>query len=330
MMQSPELSNYNDISALQSLKTDSNKNSREGIRATAEQFESLFVSMMLKSMRDANKSFSESNMLSSNDTEFYQEMFDSQIAVSLSSQKGGGFGMADVIERQILESKGLVDSQSQYMSKSIADYQRKDFPSLNTEGLRDAVAQVDAVIERNDANETQKDVPVSFESPDAFVKSLLPIAKNVERETGISASLMIAQSALETGWGQKPIMKQDGSQSFNMFGIKANHGWSGDTADILTTEFHQGAAIKQRDAFRAYGSFEESFQDYAEFLQSNPRYEKALSVSDKPVEFAKALQESGYATDPNYADKIERIVHSRFSGVDQEIDVQLVKSVESR
>ena len=333
-MQSPELKNYNDLSALQSLKTDSNKNSREGIRAVAEQFESMFISMMLKSMRDANKGFSEGNMLSSNETEFYQEMFDSQIAVSLSSQKGGGFGMADVIERQILASKGMSDAQSQYLPMSISDYQRKDFPALRSEGLLEAVAKVDEVIERETAAPigmpTEENMPITFDSPDAFVKSLLPIAKTVERETGISASLMIAQSALETGWGQKPIVKQDGTQSFNMFGIKANHGWSGDTADIVTTEFHQGIAIKQRDVFRAYGSFQESFQDYAEFLRSNPRYENALAVRGKPVEFAKALQASGYATDPNYAVKIERILHSRLSDVGQELDAPLVKSVESR
>lgn len=330
MIQTPDVSNYNDLNALQNLKSASHKDSREGIKAVAEQFESMFISMMLKSMRDANKTISEGNILSSNDTEFYQEMFDSQISVSLAGSQGGGIGLAEVIERQLLENKGLSQEPSATQALNISDmssYERKDFPRLNASKLSDVIDELDQVLgsddadvsahdERIDQSEGAHEPMVEFTSPEQFVAALAPIASKVEAQTGISARLMLAQSALETGWGQKPILKSDGAPSFNLFGIKASSNWQGEQADIVTTEFRQGVAVKQRDAFRAYGSFEESFKDYAQFLQSNPRYEQALTLRENPLEFAQALQDSGYATDPQYADKIGRIMHSRLSGLD--------------
>lgn len=331
MIQAPDVSNYNDLNALQKLKSASHKDSREGIKAVAEQFESMFISMMLKSMRDANKTFSEGNMLSSNDTEFYQEMFDSQISVSLAGAGGGGIGLAKVIERQLLSAKGLEAEPEATKALNIGDlssYQRKDFPHLNIAKLTEAMDKVDQVMgpenKHSEAvltNSALHESPVSetlvtgFSSPEHFVETLAPIASKIEAKTGISARLMLAQSALETGWGQKPILKSDGSQSFNLFGIKAGASWHGEQTNIITTEFYQGSPVKQRDAFRAYGSFEESFKDYAQFLQSNPRYEQALAVRANPLEFAQALQESGYATDPQYADKLGQIMHSRLSDI---------------
>lgn len=331
MIQAPDVSNYNDLNALQKLKSASHKDSREGIKAVAEQFESMFISMMLKSMRDANKTFSEGNILSSNDTEFYQEMFDSQISVSLAGAGGGGIGLAKVIERQLLTAKGFEAEAKTAKAMNIGDlssYQRKDFPHLNIAKLTKAMDTVDQVMgpedERAEVAEnssmldespTSETLVTGFSSPEHFVETLAPIASKIEAQTGISARLMLAQSALETGWGQKPILKNDGSQSFNLFGIKAGASWHGEQTNIVTTEFYQGSPIKQRDAFRAYGSFEESFKDYAQFLQSNPRYEQALAVRANPLEFAEALQESGYATDPQYADKLGQIMHSRLSDI---------------
>ncbi|KZZ59414.1 hypothetical protein A3762_04810 [Oleiphilus sp. HI0125] len=330
MIQTPDVSNYNDLSALQGLKSASTKDTREGIKAVAEQFESLFISMMLKSMREANKGLSEGNILSSNESEFYQEMFDSQISVSLAGKNGGGIGLAEVIERQILESKGLVPSDLSIANKkmSLSDYERKGFPRLEPAKLVEAMQQVDQLSAKqaNDAsNEENASLLTSgtselkktvFNSPNDFIASLAPIAQKIEAQTGISAKLMLAQSALETGWGNKPILREDGAPSFNLFGIKANNGWQGDSTNILTTEFHQGVALKQRDSFRTYQSYEESFADYAKFLEGNPRYEEALSMKEQPIAFAQALQQSGYATDPEYANKIGNIVQNRLSDMD--------------
>lgn len=326
MMNSSRLENYNDIAALQSLKAPKAKQDGTAIKEVARQFESLFVSMMLKSMRDANKGFSEGNMLSSKDTEFYQQMFDSQLSVSLSGDKG--FGLAEVIERQLSAQAGTGQSGDDFVIGSLDQYQRKAFPTRDMTKFNDAVEQVDKALAepakpidsvvaadleslesvQEGSAKTSKPDPVAFDSPSDFVHAMLPHAQRIESETGISARLMIAQSALETGWGQKPIVNKDGSSSFNLFGIKANAAWAGPKAEVLTTEFYDGLPIKQRAEFRSYGSYTESFRDYAQFLQSNPRYEPALAQRDDPIEFARALQSSGYATDPNYADKIEDIL----------------------
>jgi flagellar protein FlgJ len=323
MVGSADLNNYNDLSALQSLKADSKRDSIEGIREVARQFESLFVSMMLKSMRQANESFSEGNMLTSQDSKFYQEMFDSQIAVSLAGERG--IGLAQEIERQILSQKGMLPKDAAITQEmQISDYARKQFPAYQEHALQDAVSRIDKIVEETQSlkeplkigsepghKPDQSDLPQYFDNPKQFIESLYPIAKSVEQETGISARLMIAQSALETGWGSKPITRGDGSNSHNLFGIKANNDWEGDRADILTTEFRGGVAVKQRDAFRAYNSYQESFKDYANFLRENPRYEAAMDLREDPVAFAQALQSSGYATDPNYAAKIEQILSRR-------------------
>lgn len=349
------LDNYNDINALQSIKYQS-KSDREGaLDAAAKHFESIFVSMMVKSMRDANKVFSEGNMLQSSQTEFYQQMFDSQLAVSLST--GKGIGLADVIKRQMskdtsmpsldIPAQGLplqgqrntlADSDSTPTLFSLENYVRLPFvtPTKAAE-MENAVEAVDELIAElkptqpllagddsaalssdqslqhsSEQKILANDLPLKFSGPDEFISSLYPYAKEVESKTGIDARLMLAQSALETGWGKHPILKTDGSPSFNLFGIKANRAWQGEAATITTTEFRGGIAMKEQANFRAYTSYADSFEDYAQFLSNNERYHDALALSDQPKAFAKELQEAGYATDPKYADKISRIVDRYF------------------
>ena len=322
-----QLTNYNDLSGLQSLKHDSNK---EGaLDAAAKHFESIFVSMMIKSMRDANKVFSEGNMLQSSESDFYQQMFDSQLAVSLSTSKG--IGLAEVIKRQLSKDirQDLPEPNTAFALNpslnpelrpkkySLDDYARQPFVSpLDVSEIDNVVAKIDEHLEQLPAlpqisaghNVNEMD----FSSPDKFISSLYPYAKEVEQQTGIDARLMLAQSALETGWGQHQIAQSDGTPSFNLFGIKAQSGWQGAQAEITTTEYRHGVALKERASFRAYDSYKDSFQDYANFLKSNDRYKNALEHSGDPKSFALALQNSGYATDPNYANKISRIVDQYF------------------
>lgn len=317
------LNNYNDLHALESIKySKADKEAR--LDAVAKQFESLFVSMMIKSMRDANKVFAEGNMLQSNETEHYQQMFDSQLAVSMST--GKGIGLADVIKRQLTPSvgphraEGLNTAARAEPSFSMDGYERKFFPSrAAAERMVEALQTVERIVDESiDAEQTtSQDVSqvaadklraLDFSSPDKFIESLYPYAKSVEAETGVDARLMLAQSALETGWGKHQIMKADGSPSHNLFGIKAQHNWQGDEAEILTTEYREGVAMKERASFRAYPSYAESFKDYANFLQSNDRYQPAFDHLSDPKAFAHALQASGYATDPNYGAKISSIL----------------------
>ncbi len=336
------LDNYNDINALQSLKYQSKSDKEGALDSAAKHFESIFVSMMVKSMRDANKVFSEGNMLQSSQTEFYQQMFDSQLAVSLST--GRGIGLAEVIKRQLSKDSGVpsIDIPAQGLPLkgqshsdtpvkerkffSLENYVRLPFVSpQKAEALEETAGSIDELIAKlpvdqqpenlSETAQKQTDLPLTFEGPEDFISSLYPFAKEVESKTGIDARLMLAQSALETGWGKHPILKKNGSPSFNLFGIKANSTWEGDAADITTTEFRGGVAMKEQASFRAYNSYEDSFNDYAQFLSTNGRYQDALAQSDQPKAFAKELQKAGYATDPNYAEKIGSIVDRYFDGL---------------
>ncbi len=135
-------------------------------------------------------------------------------------------------------------------------------------------------------------------------------AQKAEQETGIPASFMVAQAAHETGWGKKAIRMADGSNSFNLFGIKANAAWKGATTQILTTEYIDGKARKVAQTFRAYSSYEESFADYARLMKTSPRYRDVVANAHSARDFAQGLQQAGYATDPAYADKLGRVINT--------------------
>lgn len=327
--QSSKLSDYNNLNGLQSIKHQAKTDKEGALDAVAKQFESIFVSMMIKSMREANKGFSEGNLLQSSESDSYMQMFDSQLAVTMST--GKGIGLADVIKRQLSNSTDGLESgndpKSFELNKSynLDDYNRGSLlPRLSQDAMQQAMTKVERSLQeiahssfsetsgrqQTALAEQQLKPPgeIDFSSPDKFIQSLYPYAKNVEQETGIDARVMLAQSALETGWGKHQIMKEDGSPSFNLFGIKAQQGWAGDSANITTTEYRGGLAMKEQASFRSYQSYGESFKDYANFLNGNDRYKSALQQAADPKEFALALQNSGYATDPNYANKINRIM----------------------
>jgi len=144
-----------------------------------------------------------------------------------------------------------------------------------------------------------------------FIDKVGAQAVAASRETGVPARFIAAQAALESNWGRNEIRGADGAPSHNLFGIKATRGWSGKTADALTTEYANGAAAKTTEKFRAYDSYSEAFLDYAKLLKT--RYKDALAAGDDAVQFAQGLQRGGYATDPHYADKVARIIQTSFS-----------------
>jgi len=334
---SSKLNDYNNLSGLQSIKYQAKSDKAGALDAVAKQFESVFVSMMIKSMRDANKGFSEGNLLQSSESDSYQQMFDSQLAVSLSS--GNGIGLAEVIKRQLSKGVSGTDDKSNTSqapsSFSLENYSRKAFsPRFNAEEMQQTIAKIESSVHElktlggSVSKETALNMSeglgekreLDFSNPDKFIQSLYPYAKDVEQDTGIDARVMLAQSALETGWGKHQILKQDGSPSFNLFGIKAQSDWEGDSAEITTTEYRGGLAMKEQANFRSYSSYGESFKDYAKFLQGNERYQSAIDNVDNPKAFAMALQDSGYATDPEYANKINRIMDRYISDVEK-VDV---------
>lgn len=147
----------------------------------------------------------------------------------------------------------------------------------------------------------------AFTSKDEFIAAMLPMAEQAAEKIGVDARYLVAQAALETGWGKSIIRQQDGTSSHNLFGIKSHNSWDGESARVLTTEFKGGKAVKEAASFRSYDSYAHSFEDYVSFLQSNGRYEKALDATQNPEQFARELQKAGYATDPQYARKVAQI-----------------------
>lgn len=318
---------YTDLTQLQTLKAESHKRDPKALEVAVRQFESLFVSMMLKSMRDANEVFARDNFLNSNQTRFYEGMFDSQLAVTLS--EGRGLGLTQVLMRQLSglvgknakeltpEAAEKADAGAATVSRTLdASLSRRARESLAeverlTSELESAGMELDASLgaatdERVTENRRDSD-PIRFDSPEEFVAHLYPIARKVGEELGVDPKVLLAQSALETGWG-KHVMPKGGGSSYNLFGIKADHRWSGAVTEVSTLEYRDGVPMREKANFRAYDSYEQSFRDYLNFLRSNPRYGEALEQASDSEDFVHALQRAGYATDPRYGEKITRIL----------------------
>ena len=264
---------YADPQGLTALRNDAKAQDPAALKEAAKQFESLFTQMLLKSMREANKSFGES-MFESEQTEFYQDMFDDQMAVHMS--QGKGLGLADMLVRQL---QGTVAQQS------------PDPVSGSPISLSKPAVE-----------------PIAASKSD-FIKQMLPHAETAARELGVDPHALLAQAALETGWGKSVPCNAAGECSFNLFGIKAGTQWSGAAVNVPTLEFEEGVAVRKVERFRAYESPADSFRDYAKLIGNNARYENAVGTGDDVAAFASALQQGGYATDPNYARKLVAVAN---------------------
>ena len=143
-----------------------------------------------------------------------------------------------------------------------------------------------------------------------FINKMWPHAVDAAKATGLPAHFIIGQAALESGWGARDIKAADGSTTHNLFGVKAGRSWTGETAAVRTTEFINGVKEKVVDKFRQYSSYADAFKDYANLLKSNPRYSAVLEAGNDAKAFAQGLQKAGYATDPAYAAKLQRIITS--------------------
>ncbi len=284
------------------------QNEQQTLRQVAGQFESLFVNMMLKSMRQASLA---EGLFDSDQSKMYQDMADQQLASDLSMR--GGLGLQDVIMRQLGGDRyvnGAEAKPGQTFSIDTVTVR----PSLGIqvnekiiERIREARPQPRA-IEKELAEIDMVDMPQRFNSPDEFVEKLWPYAERAADKLGVAPEVILSQAALETGWGKYILSDQQGS-SFNLFNIKA-HRWDGDTVAKNALEFRNGKALHEASEFRAYDSYQQSFDDYVRFLQTQPRYSEALQHVDDPNAFIEQLHKAGYATDPQYADKIKRIMNS--------------------
>jgi peptidoglycan hydrolase FlgJ len=278
-------SNYTDLNGLATLKDA--PRSPEAIRAVSQQVEALFLQMMLKSMRDASAADGE---LDSNETGMYQDMFDKQVALTLSKHQD--LGIARLFERQL----GGKDSQAQAPSAP-SGLPKTGLPASGThpDGRHGGASASDSVTTQH---ATQ------------FVNAVLPTIRRVAQGLGVNPLGLLAQAALETGWGRRMAHTADGSPSLNLFGIKAGEGWSGARAVADTLEFNAGVATQRRTAFRAYGSIEESVNDFANLLSNSPRYRDAVAAGNDAEAYVHSIARSGYASDPEYGNKLNQILNS--------------------
>lgn len=259
------------------LRAQANRDPKSAVREAARQFESLFMQQLLKSMREASPT---SGMLDNEGTSLGQEMLDTQLAGKMTGLPGG---LSDAIARQLERQMGLSGPIPRVGSANNAP---ADIRSPNAA----------AGVPQNAAA--------------TFVAQHTEAARSAEQATGIPATFMVAQAAHETGWGRKEIRHADGSSAYNLFGIKAGANWKGSVAEVLTTEYVGGQTQKVVQKFRAYGSYAESFADYAKLMQNNPRYERVMAAGNDARGFAQGLQRAGYATDPAYADKLTRVINT--------------------
>ncbi|MBN8444824.1 MAG: flagellar assembly peptidoglycan hydrolase FlgJ [Gammaproteobacteria bacterium] len=376
---------YHDLSSLDELRSLAKKDEKEAVRQAAKQFESVFMSMLLSSMRKANKAFEEDNPLNTNNSEFFRDMYDQQLSTELS--KNGALGLADLMVKQLSpdpapsklqrhlampgdigEEKTLVMPHQQQKKLAIPEHasafkqldperivlnvhRSKPFsqqlapeqavrvtPAVGVDSLASTgvvsvpriqqlgeetvwqnhrVAQLRKVTAPAEVMPVEKAVSAEAtaaakdgfgnDEPLAFVQQLLPAAKIAAKELGLEPMALLAQAALETGWGKKIFRAADGSQSNNLFGIKASGGWSGQVAVVDTLEYRQGSAQREKAKFRVYESAEQSMQDYVTFMKTNPRYQQALAHTSDAKSYFRQLQAAGYATDPNYAQKLTAV-----------------------
>lgn len=349
---------------LSKIRLSAKQNSPDALRQAAQQFEALFMNMVLKSMR---KTTFDSGLFSNNQSRMYTSIFDQEISQLFAKR---GIGLADALVRQLknnnrvatLDSANVGESAStteaDMSQSSLAEEQALQMASslnqafmigslvpnssdsssdksalsslLATYQTQQRVISsdlkhqklIDSIKERRaELDSQQEQLPYLSSTSNssrtahvqAFLEKLAPYAEQASRETGIPAKFMLSQAALETGWGKKEITLADGTSSYNLFGIKAGRNWNGKVVESMTTEYENGVAARKKEPFRAYSSYAESFEDYARLISTNPRYQKVLENGSDAVGFAQGLQEAGYATDPQYAAKLARIIQHSFS-----------------
>ena len=313
------ISSFNDFQGLAQLRHDASARSPEAAREAARQFEALFVQMMLKSMRDANAVLGESQ-----DTT-YQEMFDQQIAMEMT--RGKGLGMADMMARQLgitpeqpaANPVSSVDASIPALLSRISALRGSSAPAfgeLQAPGFSDLPAPDAARPDLAGLGAASSRERADFQpaSREEFVREIWPLAVKAGRQLGVEPRAIVAQAALETGWGSRQIRDDAGVSGNNLFGIKADSRWKGERVSVATLEYEGGLPKPQRASFRAYPDLAAGFEDYVRFLGENPRYSNALRAGTDAGVYADRLQSSGYATDPRYAEKIRSIIASPILG----------------
>jgi flagellar protein FlgJ len=299
-----------DPRGLDALKLSAKNLDAASTRKVAQQFESMFLSMMLKNMR---ATLPGSDPLANDASKMATDMYDQQLATTMS--KGKGIGLADALVAQIQRAQGKQPDASTDITKSTLDGSSSAMPLTMTRVKAMSLPGTGVAIPLStDAPATTapastSGTPVHRDFVDRFKDAAIAAAE----ATGLPAKVILGQAALESGWGKHEVRDTSGAGSFNLFGIKAGPGWTGATVEAVTTEVINGVAQKVVQKFRAYASYADSFTDYAKMVANNPRYEKAMQAAGDVMKYASEMGKSGYATDPNYGTKLARVLSGPLS-----------------
>tara|TARA_B100001094_G_scaffold333444_1_gene412440 strand:- start:3495 stop:4508 length:1014 start_codon:yes stop_codon:yes gene_type:complete len=311
-----------DLGELDALRREALTQDKAALHKVAQRFEAIFLSMMLKGMRDANQYFEEDNPLNTRYTKFYRDMHDEQVVQDLSQK--GVLGLADLIVQQLAPDYKNYKPASVLEGEKIFQKSRAGLPheaqpmSVKSNVQEQPIEEIsDIALAKMALNSTEQqaqgDASTSergalFEHAQDFIDQLLPHAQNAAQQLQVQPQVLLAQSALETGWGRHVLQRANGTSSLNLFNIKADDRWQGDKVKVNTLEFKQGAMRQEAAFFRAYDSIAESFQDYVDMLMHQPHYQQALQAAHQPQAFLAGLQQAGYATDPNYQKKVMQVM----------------------
>lgn len=290
---------YTDLNGLQQLRGSTDKDG--ALKKVAQQFESMFINLMLKNMRSANAVFEEGSLFNSKESEFYRDMHDQQLSLTLAHQNG--FGIAEALYRQMSRNYGF-DKGDDVDKGNGAD---KDSGGGKAEDIKQPLeSAAKAGIQRASVSAT----------PEDFIRMLLPKVEKAGSELGVDPEIIVAQAALETGWGSRVVADENGKSSNNLFNIKTGSQWRGESVPVKTLEYRDGIFKPEVDEFRRYESMDESIRDYVNLIKRGEHYQEALQA-ESGSEYLEKLQQAGYATDPAYADKIlsvyEKITHAKRS-----------------
>ena len=290
-----------DVQGFDGLRAKAAASPQQGVQMAAKQFDATFITMMLKSMRDATP---QDGPLDSRDGAQFTSMMDEQMAQQMSSK---GIGVADAMLKQLMNNSGMQTGEAGEGNSAALNALAKAYGNAQANGsLASGVGY-----SRNSAL-TPPLRGDGTTNVDAFVDKLAASAQAASETTGVPARFIIGQAALESGWGKREILKANGETSHNVFGIKATKDWTGKTVSTVTTEYRNGRPERVVEKFRSYDSYDEAMADYAQMLKGNPRYAQVLNGSHDAAGFAVGMQRAGYATDPHYAKKLMSIM-SRMS-----------------
>lgn len=291
---------YTNLQSLESLHHEYKVNSAGVKKEVAQQFESMMVQMLLKSMRDTNKEFA-SGLMDSDQSAFYDDLYDKQLSMVLSKS---GIGIAKNIENYLDRA---APEQVATPSKSVSASNLLLPPMHHTSLPKPVMSDEKPISVASDSTPSSP----YFNSAADFVKGLWQSAKAAATIIGADPKILLAQAALETNWGKNIIAHPDGKSTNNLFNIKADSHWKEAAAPFNSVEEKDGVLVKEQSKFRAYESFQASFVDYTHFLQQNSRYSEALKNAPDAQKFVSSLQAASYATDSSYSDKIMSIYSSK-------------------